>query len=95
MVHISAVQRWGKVLDSGWFDRTYEPPNLGLALDRIYKTYSEERDDDPRGPLHVVGWCGHRLEPSDPITRGNVRELINVALRRKATARVNRNQERE
>jgi hypothetical protein len=95
MVHISALQRWGNLFDAGWFGKRYEPPNLRLALDRIDRTYSEQPDNDPRGPLHVVGWCGRRLEPTDRVSRGNVRELIDLALRRKTTADANRNGERK
>lgn len=87
MVHISALERWGKVFNSGWIERSYEPRNLRLAFDRIRGTYSEASNKEPKKPeppepLYVVGWSGHRLEPSDSKSRATVQGFMDAALRR-------------
>jgi hypothetical protein len=80
MVHISALERWGKTL--GWAKRSYEPPNLNLALNRIRETYSNGAKPDD--PLYVVGWCGHRLEPSNDESCATVQGFIELAMRRES-----------
>ena len=87
MVHISALERWGKPFTFGWIEKSYEPSNLRLALGRIDQTYCDKTDKKRVNaelfiPLYVVGWHGDWLEPSDPKGRGIVRELIDPIIQR-------------
>lgn len=85
MVHISALERWGKPVKTGWRTKPYAPPNLRLAIDRITETYSEDHIS-PEGnhqsnPLYVVDWSGHPLDPIDAQNRKTVGKLIGPVLK--------------
>jgi Uncharacterized alpha/beta hydrolase domain (DUF2235) len=70
-IHISALERWGRLVRVNWGFRFYKPRNLRLVAEDIRATYSG-RVPLTSKQIRVVGWSSHVLDPSNPAARVEV-----------------------
>jgi type VI secretion system (T6SS) phospholipase Tle1-like effector len=82
MVHISALERLGKVVRVEGSARLYEPQNLLAVLRHIQATYSGYERSPGTTDIPVVDWSGEVLEPSEQVAQDKVRETLQCAAER-------------
>ena len=81
-VHISALERLGKVVRVEGKARIYEPQNLLAVLRHIRATYSCEERSPGAIDIPVVDWSGEILEPREQVAQNKVREVLQCAVQR-------------
>jgi hypothetical protein len=76
MVHVSALERLGRIVPEDDRLPLYAPPNLIAVLPSIRATY---QDPDRAPALKIVGWDGVPIEPTDREGREAMLDLLALA----------------
>jgi hypothetical protein len=63
MIHVSVLQRMGRLVRQNNRLRAYRPKNVSAILDIIGATYGNSGSSGPNRPILIAGWDGHPLDP--------------------------------
>lgn len=83
MVHVSVLERLGRLVQCQNRSRHYTPPAVAAVLDAIGRTYAGPGEAAPVQPgVRVVDWTGHSFCPGTDEHRRRVQALVQAARQR-------------